>query len=42
MITWIGPPRFYKKDRLIVLYVGSNSDVIRLLDTVLGRPVAAR
>lgn len=39
---WIGPPRFYKKDRLIVLYVGTNEDLIRTLDGLLGRPFAAR
>jgi hypothetical protein len=39
-IRWTGPPRFYKKDRLIVLYVGSNQDLIRTLDRVLGPPFA--
>ena len=39
---WIGPPRFYKKDRLIVLYVGTNQDLIRMLDGLLGRPFAGR
>jgi hypothetical protein len=41
-IDWIGPPRFYKKDRLIVLYVGANQALIRTLDGLLGRPFAAR
>jgi hypothetical protein len=39
-ITWIVPPRFYKSDRLIVLYVGSESAVVRALDAVLGPPFA--
>jgi hypothetical protein len=41
-ILWIGPPRFYKEDRLIVLYVGTNQDLIRKLDGLLGRPFAGR
>lgn len=41
-ILWVGPPRFYKRDRLIVLYVGTNQDLIRILDGLLGRPFAAR
>jgi len=39
---WVGPPRFYQTDRLIVLYVGTNQDLIRTLDGLLGRPFAAR
>jgi hypothetical protein len=41
-IDWIGPPRFYKRDRLIVLYVGTNQNFVRALDSVLGRPFASR
>ena len=41
-VDWIGPPRFYKKDQLIVLYVGSNRAVIEPLDRLLGAPVAGR
>lgn len=39
-ITWIAPPRFYQKGRIIVLYVGDSDDVPRRLETVLGRPFA--
>ena len=39
-ITWIAPPRFYRKDQLIVLYVGSKADVVRALEAVLGKPFA--
>lgn len=39
---WVGPPRFYKRDRLIVLYVGTNQPLIRALDGLLGRPFASR
>jgi hypothetical protein len=30
---WIGPPHFYKKGRLLVLYVGDNDQVLRTLET---------
>ena len=39
-ITWVDPPRFYKSTHLIVLYVGRNEDVVRLLEDVFGRPFA--
>jgi hypothetical protein len=41
-IAWIDPPRFYRKDQLIVLYIGTNLDVVRALDEVLGQPFAGR
>lgn len=41
-IFWIGPPRFYKRDKLIVLYVGTNPTVIRPLEAVLGTRIAGR
>ena len=39
-ITWIEPPRFYQKGRIIVLYVGHSDDVSRRLEMILGRPFA--
>jgi hypothetical protein len=39
---WTGPPRFYRQDRLIVLYVGTNQELIRTLDAILGNPFAFR
>jgi hypothetical protein len=42
MITWIGPPHFYKSGRLIVLYAGSSEAVLRSLEAVLGPPFAHR
>ncbi len=35
-ITWIGPPHFFKKGRLIVLYVGNEAGVIDALKAALG------
>ena len=39
-VTWLAPPRFYRKDRVIVLYVGTNPAVVRALDAILGPPFA--
>ena len=36
MATWVGPPHFYRAERLIVLYVGEDQSVIELLETILG------
>lgn len=41
-ILWVAPPRFYRKDAVIVLYVGTDSGVISLLDRALGAPFASR
>ncbi len=39
-IAWLDTPRFYTKDRLIVLYVGRKPEVIAPLEAVLGPPFA--
>ena len=36
MITWVAPPHFYKAGKLIVIYVGSDSDVIDALQEAMG------
>lgn len=36
MITWVAPPHFYTKGRLIVLYIGNDEAVINALEAVLG------
>lgn len=41
-ITWVDPPRFYMRGRLIVLYVGRDEEVSSMLETVLGQPFAGR
>jgi hypothetical protein len=33
---WIGPPHFFKKDRLIVLYLGDNQKLLKALQARLG------
>jgi hypothetical protein len=41
-ITWIGPPHFYKRDQLIVVYAGTDDGVLKPLEAVLGKPFASR
>ncbi len=36
MITWVESPHFYKAGKLIVLYVGCDSDVIDVLQETMG------
>ena len=36
MVSWIGPPHFYRAEQLIVIYVGENQSVIESIETVLG------
>ena len=40
-VSWMDTPHFYKRDRVIVLYVGHSADVLRMLEGVLGEPFAA-
>jgi hypothetical protein len=40
-VSWMDTPHFYKRDRVIVLYVGHSADVLRILEAVLGEPFAA-
>ena len=41
-IFWVGPPHFFKKDKLLVLYVGDNAKVLETLEAVLGKQFAGR
>ncbi|MEE8413089.1 MAG: META domain-containing protein [Dehalococcoidales bacterium] len=40
MVSWVAPPHFYQAGRLIVLYVGDGTDVINVLEAVLGQQFA--
>lgn len=35
-ISWVSFPHFYKRDNLIVLYVGENTELIHALEDILG------
>ncbi len=41
-IHWIGAPHFFKQGSLLVLYVGENGDLLRLLTEILGRQFAGQ
>lgn len=41
-LHWLGPPHFYRKGKLLVLYVGDNDGVLRTLEVVLGRQFAGQ
>ena len=36
MVGWLTPPHFYKSGKLIVIYVGSDGDVIDALQEAMG------
>ena len=38
-INWVSPPTFWAKDNLIVLYLGTDQEVIGLLSRILGSPL---
>ena len=40
MVGWVAPPHFYKTGKLIVIYVGSDSDVIDALQEAMGSRLA--
>jgi len=39
---WVGPPHFYRKGRLLVLYVGEDTRTLERLACLLGPPFAGR
>jgi len=42
MVTWMDAPHFYKTGRLIVLYIGSDTAILDLLDNVIGTQFAGQ
>ena len=41
-VTWSGPPHFYHKERVIVLYVGSDPQLLDALQAQLGAQFAGQ
>jgi hypothetical protein len=41
-IFWVGPPHFFKREKLLVLYVGDNAKVLKTLEAVLGQQFAGQ
>lgn len=42
MVSWVATPHFYKKGRILVLYIGDNAETLALLEGVLGPQFAGR
>lgn len=42
IVTWIAPPHFFQAGRIIVLYVGQDTGVLRLLAATLGPQFAGQ
>jgi len=42
MVTWMDTPHFYKAGRIIVLYIGSDTTILSLLEDILGSQFAGR
>ena len=38
-ISWVSTPRFYRKDALIVLYVGCRQEIVQALAVTVGTPL---
>lgn len=38
-ISWVSTPRFYRKDALIVLYVGCGQEIVQALAATVGTPI---
>ncbi len=41
-MMWVGPPHFFRKGRLVVIYVGENAGVLEALTSVLGPQFAGK
>ena len=42
MVSWMDTPHFYKTDRIIALYVGSDQTILDLLEMVMGPQFAGQ
>jgi len=42
MVSWIQPPHFYKSGKIIVIYLGSNRDIMNILEDILGTQFAGQ
>jgi len=41
-VLWVSTPHFFRRDRLIVLYVGTDDRIIQMLASLLGPQFAGR
>ena len=42
MMMWVDKPHFYKSGRIIVFYIGNNTEILGLLDKVMGPQFAGQ
>ena len=42
MVHWVSPPHFYRRGRLLVVYIGEDPAVAEALESVLGEQFAGR
>jgi len=42
IMEWYSDPHFYKKEKMIVFYIGKNEKIMSLLETELGKQFAGR
>lgn len=42
MLTWVEPPHFYKSGKLIILFVGNDEHILKVLDRTLGAQFAGQ
>lgn len=42
MVTWMAPPHFFRKDRLVVNYIGTSERVLTELQRLFGAQFAGR
>jgi hypothetical protein len=40
IVDWVAPPHFFLKERVLVIYVGSDTAIVSLLSSVLGSQFA--
>ncbi|MGH2626996.1 MAG: hypothetical protein ACRDHY_10140 [Anaerolineales bacterium] len=40
IVTWVDAPHFFASGKLIVIYVGTESWLVKLLGAILGQPIA--
>jgi hypothetical protein len=41
-VHWLAPPRFYKCGKLLVIYLGDDGDVLKVLEAALGPHFAGK
>ena len=41
-VNWVATPHFYKRGKLLVIYVGDTSNVLEVLETAVGPQFAGR